>query len=106
MERNEIIELCKKVRESSYTIAKLTTKEKNELLKNIQKNLINSREKIMAQNQIDISNGEKKGLNKAMLDRLLLTEKRFTEMATISLSVAALSFIVGILVKHFLGIDV
>ncbi|HHW32374.1 MAG TPA: rubrerythrin family protein [Clostridiaceae bacterium] len=31
--------------------------------------------------------------------------KRFTEMATISLSVAALSFIVGILVKHFLGID-
>ncbi|HOK40583.1 MAG TPA: glutamate-5-semialdehyde dehydrogenase [bacterium] len=80
MERNEIIELCKKVRESSYTIAKLTTKEKNELLKNIQKNLINSREKIMAQNQIDISNGEKKGLNKAMLDRLLLTEKRFTEM--------------------------
>jgi VIT1/CCC1 family predicted Fe2+/Mn2+ transporter len=33
-------------------------------------------------------------------------KKRFLEMATISLSVAGLSFIVGILVKQFLGIDV
>lgn len=32
-------------------------------------------------------------------------KKRFSEMALISLSVAALSFIVGILVKQFLGID-
>lgn len=33
-------------------------------------------------------------------------KKRFLEMAIISLSVAALSFIVGILVKKFLGIDI
>lgn len=33
-------------------------------------------------------------------------KKRFIEMATISLSVAGLSFIVGILVKQFLGIDI
>ncbi|MEA5012163.1 MAG: VIT1/CCC1 transporter family protein [Angelakisella sp.] len=33
-------------------------------------------------------------------------KKRFTEMACISLSVAALSFVVGILVKEFLGIDI
>ncbi len=33
-------------------------------------------------------------------------KKRFTEMATISLSVAVLSFLVGFLVKHFLGIDI
>ena len=33
-------------------------------------------------------------------------KKRFAEMATISLSVAGLSFVVGILVKHFLGIDI
>lgn len=33
-------------------------------------------------------------------------KKRFIEMSTISLSVAALSFIVGVLVKHFLGIDI
>ncbi len=32
--------------------------------------------------------------------------KRFGEMATISLSVAALSFIIGLLVKKFLGIDI
>ncbi len=32
--------------------------------------------------------------------------KRFFEMAGISLSVAAISFVIGILVKHFLGIDV
>ena len=33
-------------------------------------------------------------------------KKRFTEMAGISLSVAALSFIIGLLVKHFLGVDI
>lgn len=33
-------------------------------------------------------------------------KKRFSEMALISLSVAALSFIVGFIVKHFLGIDI
>mgnify|MGYP003495919132 FL=1 len=32
--------------------------------------------------------------------------KRFGEMATISLSVAALSFIIGLLVKKFLGVDI
>ncbi|MGB4616053.1 MAG: rubrerythrin family protein, partial [Limnochordia bacterium] len=33
-------------------------------------------------------------------------KKRFLEMAGISLSVAVLSFLVGFLVKHLLGIDV
>lgn len=33
-------------------------------------------------------------------------KKRFREMATISLSVAFISFIVGLLVKQFLGIDI
>ena len=33
-------------------------------------------------------------------------KKRFLEMASISLSVAALSFLVGVLVKQFLGIDI
>lgn len=33
-------------------------------------------------------------------------KKRFLEMAIISLSVAALSFVIGILVKNFLGIDI
>ncbi len=33
-------------------------------------------------------------------------KKRFGEMAAISLGVAALSFLVGLAVKHFLGIDV
>jgi len=33
-------------------------------------------------------------------------KKRFLEMATISLSVAVLSFVIGILVKQFLGIDI
>ena len=32
--------------------------------------------------------------------------RRFGEMALISLSVAAISFVIGILVKQFLGIDI
>ena len=33
-------------------------------------------------------------------------KKRFLEMVVISLSVAAISFVIGLLVKRFLGIDV
>ena len=33
-------------------------------------------------------------------------KRRFFEMAGISLSVAAISFVIGILVKQFLGIDI
>lgn len=33
-------------------------------------------------------------------------KKRFGEMALISMSVAALSFLIGLVVKHFLGIDI
>ena len=33
-------------------------------------------------------------------------KKRFTEMAGISLSVAALYFIIVLVVKHFLGVDI
>ena len=36
----------------------------------------------------------------------LLTAGRFAEMAGISLGVAALSFVIGILVKQFLGVDI
>jgi VIT1/CCC1 family predicted Fe2+/Mn2+ transporter len=33
-------------------------------------------------------------------------KKRFMEMATISISVAAIAFVIGLLVKQLLGIDV
>ncbi|MEG0264849.1 MAG: rubrerythrin family protein, partial [Erysipelotrichaceae bacterium] len=33
-------------------------------------------------------------------------KSRFMEMATISLSVAAISFVIGLVVKQFLGIDI
>ncbi len=33
-------------------------------------------------------------------------KRRFLEMAAISLSVAVISFVIGLLVKHFLGIDI
>ncbi len=33
-------------------------------------------------------------------------KKRFGQMAGISLGVAALSFVIGILVKQFLGVDI
>ncbi|HRX43127.1 MAG TPA: rubrerythrin family protein, partial [Clostridia bacterium] len=32
--------------------------------------------------------------------------KRFIEMAAISLGVAALSFLIGVLIKQFIGVDV
>lgn len=80
MNENDIIQLCKKARISSYKISKLSTNQKNNLLKSICDSLIKNKKIIQEKNNLDIQNAEKKGLSKSMLDRLLLNDKRFDEM--------------------------
>lgn len=81
MKNEEIILMCKKVRESSFKAANLSTKEKNDLLKSIADNLQKNKDEIKEKNLIDVSSASKKGLSPALIDRLSLTDKRFDDMA-------------------------
>ncbi|MEI7905636.1 MAG: glutamate-5-semialdehyde dehydrogenase [Candidatus Firestonebacteria bacterium] len=61
-------------------IAKASSKQKNAMLLRLSKELSSSKAKILKANALDIKLGEKAGLSKTLLDRLLLNEKRLKLM--------------------------
>ena len=75
-----VLELGKKSKNASKKLIKIDTITKNNFFSILKNNLDKFRDEIKKQNQIDIKNGEKKGLTKALLDRLLLTDSRIDGM--------------------------
>ncbi|MCB0033757.1 MAG: glutamate-5-semialdehyde dehydrogenase [Anaerolineales bacterium] len=76
-------------------LALLNTDQKNEALLAIADELEAQKEVILAQNVLDIADGREKGLSDALLDRLLLTEKRVDALAADTRKVATLADPVG-----------
>jgi glutamate-5-semialdehyde dehydrogenase len=68
-------------REASFTMARLSSSAKNDLLMNMAVALIKNTHHLIEENRLDLDNGEKKGLSSAMLDRLMLDEARIRGMA-------------------------
>jgi glutamate-5-semialdehyde dehydrogenase len=62
-------------------LAPLSTIEKNQALLAIADELETQAEMVLAQNALDIADGQAKGLNDALLDRLLLTGQRIAALA-------------------------
>jgi glutamate-5-semialdehyde dehydrogenase len=82
-------------RAASFTMAKLSSVAKNDLLMNMAMALINNSARLLDENRRDLEGGEKKGLSAAMLDRLMLDEARVKGMAEGLREVAALADPVG-----------
>lgn len=76
-----MISLGKKALEAKDFLASVTEKQKNEALKAIADALRENSKTIIEANKIDIENGEKTGLNKGLIDRLMLDEKRINDIA-------------------------
>ena len=85
----------KAAKAASRKLATLTTDEKNRALLAIADELEARAEDVIAQNALDIADGRAKGLSDALLDRLLLTEKRIAGLAADTRNVASLSDPVG-----------
>ena len=62
-------------------ISALKTAEKNAVLAEIEKRLLESKAELIAANRLDIEAAEKNGMTKALIDRLTLTEARIEGMA-------------------------
>jgi glutamate-5-semialdehyde dehydrogenase len=77
---SELNPLLKKTKAASRSYALLTSKKKNEVLRNIARQLEMSREDILAANRTDYEEALARGLSPAMCDRLLLTDSRFASM--------------------------
>ncbi len=78
--KSEVFIKAKKAKAASYKAAVLSGKTRNDVLYAIAESLDEHREEIKNENQKDMENGRKNGLSKALLDRLLLNDKRIDGM--------------------------
>lgn len=79
MEQIEV--LGKRAKEAAKELAALDTYKKNRALNFVADALEFCEEEILESNEIDLENGRKNGMSKAMLDRLALTSERIKNMA-------------------------
>jgi len=77
----ELIQKGKLAKEASYWLANLPAGRKNETLEKVAENLVSRQEIILEANGLDMENGIKTGLKGAIIDRLMLDEKRIRSMA-------------------------
>lgn len=96
MDAQQIIEeMGRKARIAAAALAILKPEDKNRALRCMADSFLSHRDEIKAENLKDMKDGEEKGLSKAMLDRLLLNDKRIDEMARALRAVAELDDPVG-----------
>ncbi len=95
----EVLEKVKRAKEASRVLARLSTGVKNQALLAMARLLMEMREEIKVENAKDLEGGKDRGLSPAMLDRLLLDDKRIEAMAEGLREVAALPDPVGEVVK-------
>lgn len=77
----DLLQIGKAAKAASRRLAALTTAQKNAALLAIADEIEANAREILAQNALDIADGAAKGLSEAMLDRLLLNEKRIAGLA-------------------------
>lgn len=76
-----IKEMGKNAKSASYVIQSLTSQKKNEILETIADGLITSEEEIFEANKIDVEKAKKNNLDAALIDRLIINEKRLKSMS-------------------------
>ena len=79
--REEIIAQARGAKRAAEILANLSTEMKDAALEAIATELENSMEEILAEHRKDLEAGEKAGLRKDLMDRLLLNEARIRGMA-------------------------
>src|SRR5687767_9469363 len=76
-----IHQMGRQARAAAYRLAQLIDEEKNTILRAMAAAIRRRSQEILAANALDLAAGKEKGLSAAMLDRLLLDEKRIEAMA-------------------------
>lgn len=92
---SSLAELGQRVKAASRALARASTAQKNAALLAIAAGLERSAAQILAANAQDVADAQVAGLSPALVDRLLLTDKRLAGMAADTRSVAALPDPVG-----------
>ena len=76
-----IHQMGRQARAAAYKLAQLSSDEKNAILRSMAAAVRKAAPELLAANALDLAAGREKGLSAAMLDRLMLDEKRIEAMA-------------------------
>ncbi|MCP4761606.1 MAG: glutamate-5-semialdehyde dehydrogenase [archaeon] len=95
----EVINKAKLIKQASYKAALLSSEDRVRILEAMAAAIGKNREKIKTINSIDIKDGKMKGLTEAMIDRLILNDKRIDEMIKGLKEVAAMKDELGSIVE-------
>ena len=99
--QKHMIEMARAAKKASLSLAVISTKEKNRALVAMAKALLAKRDYLARENSKDILMARKQGYSKALVDRLILSEKQIKEMADCLLATARLKDPVGEVIKTF-----
>lgn len=92
---NAILAMGARARAASHELVKLTTAQKNDILRAMAVGVREQRDSILAANAKDVAAAEEKGLSKPMVDRLRLDPKSLEGIAAAIEQVAELPDPVG-----------
>jgi len=95
IKKSEILEMGERAQKASLALAKLSSRKKNTILEAMAEELDARKKEIQAANQKDLQEAKRNGLNAAMLDRLELTDERYSSMVKGIHDVVALKDPVG-----------
>lgn len=90
-----MIEIGREAKKAARELAKLSTKEKNELLVALAEELKVKEEEILKANEEDLRRGREGNLSEALLDRLLLNPQRIDSMVEGILSIRTMEDPIG-----------
>ena len=76
-----LLQLGKNAKEAENTLRTISTNQKNRVLAAVADHLVESSEKLLEANAVDVSNGKKNNMPEGLIDRLLLTNDRIEGMA-------------------------
>lgn len=92
---DDVKNMAVNARKASFELASLSTATKNRMLLMMADAITANSATLIAENSKDLASGREKGLSPAMLDRLMLDEKRISSIADALREVAALPDPVG-----------
>ncbi|WP_141434253.1 glutamate-5-semialdehyde dehydrogenase [Bacillus sp. 03113] len=79
---SEVKEKGKAAKAAAFALNGKTTEQKNQALKLIAEQLILDQDFLITENKKDLENGKKNGLSDSILDRILLNERRISDIAS------------------------
>ncbi|WP_016753521.1 glutamate-5-semialdehyde dehydrogenase [Leptospira kirschneri] len=88
-------DLCSRAKKASKILKQLSSSKKNKILLRLADILEKRKTEILSANELDLRDGKEKQLSSALMDRLLLNEKRIFTMASAVREIAALPDPIG-----------